>query len=122
MLYQLLPLVFSSSHSLGSYPYIQLRRQQDTIGWDHFIRGKLSPHWALLQDQYATRHPYHPSSKEWQSSLIRYMANQSYSLWLLHNKAQHGTDAPSRHRKLLTQAHNAIHALYKLREQVLAQD
>ena len=105
-----------------SNPYIQLRRSQDAIGWDHFLRGKLSSEWTILQSQYASRHPSHPSSKEWHTALIRYMATQSYSLWLLRNKSQHGHDAPTRHRQALALAHSAVRSLYQFRDQVLAQD
>ena len=115
------PLLFALPPP-STNPYIQLRRSQDTIGWDHFFRGKLSSEWATLQSQYADRHPSHPSSKNWQTLLIRYMATQSHSIWLLRNKSRHGHDAPTRHRQALALAHSAVRSLYQLRDQVLAQD
>jgi hypothetical protein len=30
-------------------PYYRLLQHQDKIGWDHFLRGKLSYHWTALQ-------------------------------------------------------------------------
>jgi hypothetical protein len=34
-------------------PYVRLRISQDAIGWDHFLRGKLSKQWTSLQYKYA---------------------------------------------------------------------
>ncbi len=35
--------------------YLNLIQLQDTIGWDHFLRGKLSHEWANLQQDYSYR-------------------------------------------------------------------
>jgi hypothetical protein len=41
--------------------YLNLTQLQDTIGWDHFLSGKLSNEWSLLQHDYIYR--THPNSK-----------------------------------------------------------
>jgi hypothetical protein len=36
-------------------PYYSLIRHQEAIGWDHFLRGKLSHHWTFLQQDFVWR-------------------------------------------------------------------
>ena len=108
--------------AIHTNPYTRLRESQDTIGWDHFLRGKLARGWTHQQYVYASKHSLLDDSKHWRTWLIRYMANYSFSIWDTRNKQRHGRDTASNQQKDLIQAHRDIRALYALRDQVLPQD
>jgi hypothetical protein len=36
----------------AKWPYYHLLKQQECIGWDHLLRGKLSHYWTLLQEDF----------------------------------------------------------------------
>jgi hypothetical protein len=43
---------FDMNSSRPRRQYYGLIRHQEAIGWDHFLRGKLSHHWTLLQQDF----------------------------------------------------------------------
>lgn len=47
---------FVLSPTPTSNPFVALRQSQDAIGWDHFLRGKISSEWTRLQFKYAATH------------------------------------------------------------------
>jgi hypothetical protein len=51
-------------------PYVRLRIAQDSIGWDHFLRGKLSKEWSTLQYKYALKNRLLQESRHWITWLI----------------------------------------------------
>ena len=53
--------------------YVLLRQAQDEIGWDHFIRGKCSQQWTVVQFKYAVRHNLVDQSMNWINWLIKYI-------------------------------------------------
>ena len=55
--------------------------QQTAIGWDHFLRGKLSKEWGPAQYRYARHFNHIDASKNWQVCLIRMLANASFKVW-----------------------------------------
>ena len=103
-------------------PYIQLRQEQDSIGWDHFLRGKMSSSWQNIQYLHAVTHGTVDRSKNWQSWLIKYLTNQSYSLWETRNKKRHGKDNKSNYKAALEQARRGMSAMYHLQSRVLPRD
>ena len=70
--------IFPSGYS--STPYRELIQQQTAIGWDHFIRGKISPEWNSLQYYYAKRTGHLKPSEGWTLKLVKLMANSSFQL------------------------------------------
>ena len=108
--------------SFSDNPYVHLRQAQDAIGWDHFLRGKISRMWSDLQYQHAIRHNLIDASKQWESCLNNFMMNSSHQMWLLRNKGRHGHDHQTQRAKVLEQAHRDVTRLYELKDQVLQQD
>ena len=102
--------------------YILLRQAQDAIGWDHFLRGKMSMDWSRLQYKYAARHNFLKESKNWQHWLLTYMTSQSYTLWCARNRKRHGSDGRSQRRTQLDQTKRDVSALYELKDMVLPRD
>jgi hypothetical protein len=82
--------------------YLNLINLQDTIGWDHFLRGKLSHEWAHLQQDYLYR--TNPSSTferaKWIRPIIKPLILACLILWTLRNEEHHGHDTASRQNKL----------------------
>lgn len=99
-----------------------LRLSQDAIGWDHFLRGKISSEWSRLQFKFAATHNFIEQSKNWQQWLIKYMATQSFNLWCSRNRCRHGDNHISNRQSQLTQARRDVSALYELQDRVLPQD
>jgi hypothetical protein len=96
--------------------YLNLINLQDTIGWDHFLRGKLSHKWAHLQQDYLYR--TNPSSTfdraKWIRQIIKPLILACLDLWTLRNEERHGHDTASRQNKLAKQACRNLRAIYSL--------
>jgi hypothetical protein len=104
--------------------YINLIQLQDTIGWDHFLRGKLSKEWASLQQDYIYRTK--PNSKfdraKWLRQIIKPLILNCHDLWTLRNEERHGHDSASKQQKLAEQVRRDLRAIYSLEDEVLASD
>jgi hypothetical protein len=104
--------------------YLNVIQLQDTIGWDHFLRGKLSHEWANLQQDYIYRTK--PSSKFDRAKSIRLIIKplmlNCLDLWTLRNQERHGHDTASKQNKLAEQARRDLRAIYSLEDKVLASD
>ena len=98
----------------SSTPYAFLIEEQSRIGWDHFIRGKLSGEWIRLQYQHAARFNLLKESENWTVKLIKLFAHSSFQLWDIHNGCRHGNDPVSKAQAALDQAHRKICTLYHL--------
>jgi hypothetical protein len=107
---------------LPTNPYVRLRLAQDAIGWDHFLRGKISKEWEILQFKYATRHSLLKESQNWITWLIKNMAHQSFAIWDSRNKSRHGHDYSTSIQAETAQVHRDISVLYELRDSVLPED
>jgi hypothetical protein len=97
---------------------------ETTIGWDHFLRGKLSHEWANLQQDYIYR--TQPSSTfdraKWIRLIIKPLILNCLDLWTLRNEERHGHDTASKQNKLAEQAQRDLRAIYSLEDEVLASD
>ena len=106
----------------SSTPYAALINEQSNIGWDHFIRGKLSGEWAQLQYSYAKQYGLLKTSEGWLITLIKLLANSSFTLWDIRNGCRHGHDPVSIAQAAQVQAHRELRTIYHLRDEVLPQD
>jgi hypothetical protein len=104
------------------HPYTRLITQQGLIGWDHFIRGKISKEWGARQYAYARRYNLLDESKQWQTALVRFLAHSSQRLWQIRNGCRHGIDAATQTQLAQEQIHREVRCLYHLRGVVLTQD
>ena len=117
------PPAFSERFPVNDLPQLQLLiTQQTAIGWDHFIRGKLSKEWSQAQYSYATRFHLVDASKNWTVTLCRLLANSSFKLWEIRNGCRHGLDAATKQQAKQTQTHRELRCLYLLKPSVLQQD
>jgi hypothetical protein len=111
---------FPDGYSLT--PYVEVIDQQNAIGWDHFVRGKLSTEWKRVQYIHAKRYGMKKQSEGWVCSLIKLMANMSFQLWELRNKCRHGHDEATRQQSVHEQTQREIRCLYLLKPHTLLQD
>jgi hypothetical protein len=65
--------------------YLPLIQQQNTIGWDHFLWGKLCKEWGLKQHAYAKRYDFLTASKQWQNALVRLLTHTAHRVWHICN-------------------------------------
>jgi hypothetical protein len=103
-------------------PYNDVIVQQNAIGWDHFICGKVTKEWQRVQYMHAKRYGLVKQSEGWVRDLIKLMANSPFQLWELRNQCRHGHDNATRQQSMSEQAHREIRCLYLLQPQVLIQD
>jgi zinc-binding in reverse transcriptase len=111
---------FSATSSTSRY--LALIAQQTSIGWDHFLRGKLGTEWGIRQYKHAKRFDLLEASKQWQNSLVRFFAHSSHQLWQIRNGCRHGLDAAEQAQLKTDQTHREVRCLYHLRGVVLIQD
>jgi hypothetical protein len=105
-------------------PYVRLRLAQDAIGWDHFLRGKISKDWEILQFKYATRHSLLKESRNWITWLIKHMAHQSFAFGTPVTSFDTATitQPPLRQKLPKSIETRDISVLYELRDSVLPKD
>lgn len=107
---------------LSETPYRDVIRQQTSIGWDQFIRGKVSKEWDKMQQYYAKSNGYEEESKGWMTRLIRLLATESFKLWEIRNGNRHGTDDATKALATEAQTQRELRMLYLLKEKTLPQD
>ena len=100
----------------------RLISQQNDIGWDHFLRGKLSQAWGPAQYRYAKRFNLVDASKHWITKLIRLFANSTFEIWEIRNGCRHGIDTAAKQLAKQQQAHRELRCMYTFKNQVLPQD
>jgi hypothetical protein len=105
-------------------PYYGLIRHQEGKGWDHLLRGKLGHHWTLLQQDFVWRTNQNKKfdSEAWLRLIIRPNFTACQDLWTTRNDERHGKDAKTKKSLHAAQVGRNLHALYAVRDEVLAAD
>jgi hypothetical protein len=105
-------------------PYYTLPKHQESIGWDHFLRGKLSHHWTELQQDFVWRTAPETKfdSEAWLRLIIRPLFTDCLDLWTIRNNERHGTDDQAKKSLRVAQAEQDLRALYLMQPDVLAAD
>jgi hypothetical protein len=75
-------------------PYCRLLQHQGKIGWDHFLRGKLSYHWTALQQDFIWRTSPGTSfdRDKWLRLIIKPLFTACQDLWTIKNEERPGKD------------------------------
>jgi hypothetical protein len=114
----------SSEFTEYSALYHHLISLQESIGWGHFLRGKISKEWANLQQDYVSRNS--PSTKfdkeKWLRLIIKPLIMDCLILWSPRNEERQGVNLASKQSKPATQACRDLRAIYLLSNKVLASD
>lgn len=72
--------------------------EQNILGWDLFLLGRLSPEWRLIQNAFLRRQHAPRTGERWASALITHLFSMAWDLWELRNGALHQqAPAPASH-------------------------
>jgi hypothetical protein len=105
--------------------YDTLVETQKAIGWSQLFNGRMSEEWSILQDEYLKSNnivDHKFTGKQWVATIIATLWNQWFEVWELRNGDVHGRDASTREIAKKNQATRELRALYRVRDQVLAED
>ena len=74
-------------------------KQQEHIGWDHFVRGRLSKLWKVAQKTYQGQ----KYTSKWPLLCIKAITNTTLKIWEIRNIMKFGTDSQvmTNHQKRL---------------------
>jgi ribonuclease HI len=91
---------------------------QNTIGWEHFLRGRLSIHWrkAYTISQTSSQSKAPPAS-QWISTFIQRVLEYSSALWSFRNGVVHGHTIDEEKSKRLTNLATEITQAYEQYQQ-----
>ena len=100
------------------YPdnYQLLVASQNNIGWDNFLKGRLSTHWAEHQEQHL-RNTDEVTNKRngttWTTNLAATLLDQWYRLWKQRNEDKHGKEWKERLAAKYDQIRRKVTLLYE---------
>ncbi len=86
------------------------REQSYEIGWEQFLRGRISSHWGSAYRISQTNPKLYHVTWAWQ--LIIYLLNYANTLWKFWNGVLHGHSLAETHRKKLESLHKEITCAY----------
>jgi len=89
--------------------------QTKLIGWEPFLRGRVSSSWGRVYSIYYPTAGTH-EIETWLSDVIRTNWDLALSLWHHRNGIVHGSDTREAERKLRTKLHKEVPLKYKLYE------
>ncbi len=67
----------------------RLAEEQDSIGWIHFLEGKISKQFYHIQQAYLAGSPSPHNGRDWVKSFISALLNISHTQWLFRNITLH---------------------------------
>ena len=66
-------------------------QEQNCIGWDHFMLGRISTRWSRLQDYHYKRIHSRRTGERWATNLIMKIWEVHWSMWQHRNECLHDT-------------------------------
>lgn len=76
-----------------SYDMQCIAEEQDDIGWDKFLEGRITRRIGLLQEVFLQESPTKLTLRRWMSQFITRLLNISHSQWIYRNITLHHTTA-----------------------------
>jgi hypothetical protein len=67
----------------------RLAEEQDSIGWTHFLEGKISKQFYHIQQAYLAGSPSPLNGRDWVKSFISELLTISHTQWLFRNITLH---------------------------------
>jgi hypothetical protein len=103
-----------------------LVQAQNKIGWQHIMKGRFSQHWTHVQNKHIDDDPDIDSEKQsgdrWLKRILNHLWTSLWQVWLLRNDDLHGRDKEEKERKRIDKLTPRIHAIYALKDRLLACD
>ena len=78
-------------HHYFDAPVTKAIRDQKEIGWDHFMLGRISLIWSVLQGKYYKRLHLRTTGEKWAELLIQEIWRIHCAIWNQRNEILHGT-------------------------------
>ena len=66
-------------------------KEQNEIGWDHFMLGRISQQWKTLQEKYYKRLNLRKTGDTWARELIKEIWSLHWTIWNQRNETLHNT-------------------------------
>jgi hypothetical protein len=87
--------------------------EQDEIGWQNFVEGKISRSWGILQLQhYQDQHSKRTVNK-WTSGLVTQLLELTHSMWIHRNRVLHAVDEQGLPLQQAAELEAAIHEEFR---------
>lgn len=93
---------------------VQAATEQDTIGWYHFIKGKVAKAWEQTQHSYYMTKGLSKSGRSWAAGLVTQLYTLVHNQWLYRNGVLHETDAQGLRIKEGEALENSINTQFEL--------
>jgi hypothetical protein len=97
---------------------LQVYNKQKLIGWEHFLRGRISQDWIDLQNKLSNRQD---GEHEWRKAII-HIFHSLHEMWLDRNQELHGTEQSSLDRRKENIIKPTLTRIYNLQHLVPIQD
>lgn len=105
--------------------YRTLVCDQNAIGWNHLVRGRLAKEWHCHHDLHLatkTEHDPKQSGAQWAPSIVTHFLQQWLQLWKLSNNSRHGEDPEATAAALHAQVQRGLTQLFSFRTTVMPHD
>jgi hypothetical protein len=83
--------------------------EQDGIGWQNFVEGKISKHWGYLQLLYYHELHSKRSVNKWTSGLVSHLLELTHGMWVHRNGIDHAVDKQGLPIRLAANIEATIH-------------
>lgn len=92
----------------------QAAKDQDRIGWFHFVEGKIAQSWETAQHEYYMRKGSDKSGRTWASGLVTQLYTLPHNQWTYRNRVLHERDAQGLRIKEGEDLENLIDAQFEI--------
>jgi hypothetical protein len=84
--------------------------EQDEIGWQNFVEGKITQSWGMLQLQHYQQEQHSKRTVDkWTSGLVTQLLELTHGMWLHRNGVLHAVDAQGLPLQQAVELEAAIH-------------
>jgi hypothetical protein len=83
--------------------------EQDEIGWQNFVEGKITRSWGMLQIQHYQEQHSKRTVDKWTSGLVTQLLELTHGMWLHRNGVLHAVDAQGLPLQQAAELEAAIH-------------
>jgi hypothetical protein len=94
--------------------------EQDEIGWQNFVEGKIMQSWGMLQLQHYQEQQSKHTVDKWTSGLVTQLLELTHRMWLHHNGVLHAVDTQGLPLQQAAELEAAIHDEFRKSTEGLA--
>jgi hypothetical protein len=94
--------------------------EQDEIGWQNFVEGKITQSWGMLQIQHYQEQHSKRTMDKWTSGLVTQLLELTHGMWLHRNGVLHAVDAQGLPLQQAAELEAAIHDKFRKNTEGLA--